>query len=108
MSEDFRTKYWFSLDKKYPVSWEDVPNRIRLSNGSTKTDKETFTEEDLKDAGYAFTDIFPNYNDETHKCVWNETEWKIIELTDVEKYIIRPDLAPIDDGPVDNIDHVDD
>jgi hypothetical protein len=39
----------------YSYSGEEpnvLPNRIRLSNGLTKTDRTTFTEEDLKDAGY--------------------------------------------------------
>tara|TARA_B100000508_G_scaffold120801_1_gene102115 strand:- start:200 stop:496 length:297 start_codon:yes stop_codon:yes gene_type:complete len=81
MSEDFKTKYWFALHKfpknHYPVSWDDFPNRIRLSNGNTKTDKETFTEEDIKDAGYKFVDVYPNYNDETHICYWkgSTNEW---------------------------------
>ena len=100
MSQDFKTKHWFSLNEEYPLTWDELPERIRLSNGNTKTNKETFTEEDLKDVGYAFIDIFPNYNDETHKCVWNKTEWKLIELSDREKYIIRPDLAPKDDSPI--------
>ena len=79
MSEDFKTKYWFSLNKKYPVSWYDFPNRIRLSNGTTRTDKKTFTEDELKDAGYVFTDIYPNYNDEIHICSWNGTDWVLTQ-----------------------------
>ena len=108
MSQDFKYNYNYSLNEEYPLIWDELPERIRLSNGNTRTDKENFTEDELKDAGYVFTDIYPNYNDETHKCVWNKTEWKLIELTDREKYIIRPDLAPKYDGPVDNIDSVDD
>ena len=79
LSEDFKTKYWFSLDKKYPVSWDNLSNRIRLSNGTTRTDKETFTEDELKDAGYVFTDIYPNYNDEIHICSWNGTDWVLTQ-----------------------------
>ena len=79
MSEDFKTKYWFSLNKKYPVSWDNLSNRIRLSNGTTRTDKETFTEDELKDAGYVFTDIYPNYNDEIHICSWNGTDWVLTQ-----------------------------
>jgi len=80
MSQDFKYNYWYSYNGNYPVIWDEIPDRIRLSNGNTKTDKETFTEEDLKDAGYVFTDIYPNYNDETHYCHWSGTEWIIAEI----------------------------
>ena len=92
MSEDFRTKYWFSLNEEYPVSWNDLPERIRLSNGITRTDKETFTEDELKDAGYVFTDIYPNYNDETHMCDWNGIDWVILRYEQEEK---NYDTVPI-------------
>ena len=80
MSKDFKYNYWYSYNRNYPITWDEIPNRIRLSNGNTKTDKETFTEEDLKDAGYVFTDVYPNYNDETHVCNWTGTEWKITQF----------------------------
>ena len=80
MSQDFKYNYWYSYNGKHPIVWDEIPDRIRLSNGNTKTDKETFTEEDLKDAGYVFTDIYPNYNDETHYCYWSGTEWIIAEI----------------------------
>ena len=79
MPEDFKTKYWFSLNKGYPLTWNEIPNRIRLPNGNTRTDKETFTEDELKDAGYVFTNIYPNYNDETHDCHWDGTDWVVLE-----------------------------
>ena len=79
MSQDFKYNYYYSYEKQYPVTWDKIPNRIRLSNGNTRTDKESFTEEELKDAGYALTDIYPNYNDETHRCNWNGTDWIISE-----------------------------
>ena len=34
--------------------------------------------------------------------------WTYIELSNFEKYIIRPDLAPDYDGSYDDIDQVDD
>ena len=80
MSEDFKTKHMFSLNEEYPLTWNELPNRIRLSNGDTRTDKETFTESELKDAGYVFTDVYPNYNDETHVCNWTGTEWEITQF----------------------------
>ena len=86
MSQDFKYNYRYSFQGEYPITWDELPDRIRLSNSNTKTDKETFTEEDLKDAGYVFTDIYPNYNDETHICNWTGTEWEISQ-----RYIVTPD-----------------
>ena len=36
-----------------------LPDRIRLSNGLTKTDRETFTQEDISQAGYIAVDEPP-------------------------------------------------
>lgn len=47
MSVDLEGLYSYRGEKP-----EILPNRIRLSNGLTKTDRTTFTEEDLEDAGY--------------------------------------------------------
>ena len=82
MSQDFKYNYYYSYEKQYPVTCDNIPNRIRLSDGNTRTDKESFTEEELKDAGYVFTDVYPNYNDETHVCSWNGTDWVITQWHD--------------------------
>ena len=39
MSQDFKYNYYYSYEKQYPVTWDKIPNRIRLSDGNTKTDK---------------------------------------------------------------------
>ena len=85
MSQDFKYNYWYSYKRNYPMTWDEIPHRIRLSNGNTKTDKVTFTEEDLKDAGYVFTDIQPNYNDMTHVFNWTGTELIISSIVDEEE-----------------------
>ena len=85
MSQDFKYNYFYSYQKQYPVTWDEIPNRIRLSDGNTRTDKESFTEEELKDAGYVFTDVYPNYNDETHVCTWNDTDWVVTQWYDSNK-----------------------
>ena len=94
MSEDFKTNHMFSLNEEYPLIWNELPNRIRLSNGETRTDKETFTESELKDAGYVFTDLYPNYNDETHICSWNGTNWVLTQY-------YYPNEEPPEDDPTD-------
>lgn len=53
-----------------------LPNRIKLSNGFTKTDSSTFTPEDLQDAGWIAVDN-PPIVEYPNKLEWNsETlEW---------------------------------
>ena len=61
----------YSHNGSYPSV---LPNRIRLSNGMTRTDSSTFTEQEIADAGYAETTdapiaVFPN------KVEWTGTDW---------------------------------
>ena len=41
----------YSYNGEYPT---DIPERIRLSDGSTRTDSSTYTEEEIADAGYVY------------------------------------------------------
>ena len=75
-----------------PILWDRVPSRIRLSDGSTRTNKSTFTEAELNSAGYKVVPMV-NYNDETHYERWNGT---IIEIL---KFDTHDDL-PIEPHPV--------
>ena len=80
----------YSYNNEYPVTFDQIPSRIRLSNRLTKTDKSTFTEEDLIDAGYIPVSDAPNNIDtHTQKVLWSGTEWQIIPLTDQEKLDIK-------------------
>ena len=88
MSQDFKHNYFYSYKEQYPLIWDELPHRIRLSNGRTRTDKESFTKEELKDAGYALVDRYPNYNDETHVCTWNGADWVVTQHRDPNKKII--------------------
>lgn len=61
----------YSYNRGYPAP---ITNRIRLSNGFTRTDSTTFTPEEIADAGYVqVTDqplvAYPNRVD------WNGTDW---------------------------------
>lgn len=80
MSEDFRYNYLYSLDSRYPLHWSELPNRIRLSDGKTRTDRDTFTADELRDAGYVLTDLMPNYNDEVYVCSWDGSQWVLTEV----------------------------
>ena len=71
----------YSVNGELPVA--NLPQRIRLSDGSTKTDNTTFTDADLVSAGITTVADSPSYNPSTHKLVWNSetTEWDLTELS---------------------------
>jgi hypothetical protein len=75
---------YYSHNNEYPVMWEQVPNRIRLSTGLTRTDKTTFTKEELEDAGWKEVSDPLNYNSSTHKLIWTGTDWQIVPLNEQE------------------------
>lgn len=63
----------YSLNGSYPAL---LPNRIRLSSGLTRTDKTTFTEEEISDAGWVVCSdspevLYPNVLE------WTGTDWNI-------------------------------
>lgn len=73
---------YYSHNNNYPVLFSQIPERIRLSNGVTRTDKSTFTEEELLDAGYKKTDtVPPEVNPQTEKVIWTGTDWSTQQLT---------------------------
>lgn len=74
----------YSYKQQYPITWEQIPHRIRLSNGFTRTDKSTFTEEELIDAGYIQVEDSPATTG-YQKATWTGTSWIIEEMTDSEK-----------------------
>lgn len=82
----------YSYKKGYPGV---LPNRIRLSDGSTKTDNKTFTDSDIADAGYIVAPDQPsgglNYQanvkkvgDSAHILFWNDSDWGWRKPTDQE------------------------
>lgn len=72
----------YSHNQGYPS--EGLPHRIRLSNGSTRTDSSTFTEEEILDAGYVSVDAPPTYENKTHRLDWTGSEWSVVGLTTSE------------------------
>ena len=69
----------YSYNNQYPINV--LPHRIRLSDGSTRTDSSTFTVDELTDAGYVEVSAAPEYNDRTHKLSWDGSDWQLTELT---------------------------
>ena len=53
-----------------------LPERIRLSDGSTRTDSTTFTEEEIADAGYVVAGAKPNTSKVGNVFVWNNDNWE--------------------------------
>ena len=81
----------YSLDKSYPT-W--LPDRIRLSDGSTKSNRELFTQEDLDSAGWTQVEFPPAiesdlkshvytinepYAHTPQKIIWNGVDWEIVD-----------------------------
>lgn len=62
-----------------------LPSRIKLSDGRTRTDKTTFTAEEIADAGYVAVDN-PPVADYPNKLEWKGTEWVVREPNEVETY----------------------
>lgn len=48
-----------------------LPHRIVLSNGTSRTDNTTFTEEEIADAGFTGPYERPEFNLNTQKLIWN-------------------------------------
>ena len=74
----------YSINGEYPI--DTLPHRIRLSDGSTRTDSSTFTADELSSAGITTVSYPPEYNADTHKLTWDNTdvEWEVIALTTEE------------------------
>lgn len=71
----------YSFDRQFPITSSLIPNRIRLANGMTRTDKSTFTDEELVSARYIAVDAppIPGANEEV---IWNGESWELHQLTD--------------------------
>jgi|TARA_B100000073_G_scaffold251607_1_gene211748 hypothetical protein len=74
----------YSIKGEYPI--DSLPHRIRLSDGSTRTDSSTFTADELSSAGITTVSYPPEYNADTHKLIWDNTdvEWEVVALTQEE------------------------
>lgn len=56
---------------------EPLPFRIRLQDGSTRTDSSTFTADEISSAGYTGPYEYPDYDSETQTIEWNGTEFTV-------------------------------
>jgi hypothetical protein len=72
----------YSYKKQYP---EELPFRIELPNGFTRTDPSSFTEEELLSAGYVKVPPKPIFDESRQKLIWTDEYWVIIDKTEEEK-----------------------
>ena len=70
----------YSHNGSYPTT---LPNRIRLSDGSTRTDPNTFTAEEIADAGYVAAEDPPGYDTNTQRLDW-DSDWAVINFDSAE------------------------
>jgi hypothetical protein len=67
----------YSYKGEYPTQ---LPDRIRLSNGTTRTNKLTFTEQEIEDAGYIKVSDYPNdFDNKVYKVIWDydHADWVV-------------------------------
>ena len=67
----------YSINNARPAP---LPFRIRLSNGFTRTEPDTFTAEEIADAGYVGPYTEPEYNPATEQLLWVDGEYVIEAL----------------------------
>lgn len=65
----------YSYNNGYPAS---IPNRIRLSDGSTRTDRSTYTPEEIANAGYIQVADQPSVS-YPNVLEWSGTDWNVRE-----------------------------
>jgi hypothetical protein len=70
----------YSKNGEYPTF---LPNRIKLSDGSTRTDRNTFTPEEIASAGYTEVES-PPVADYPNKVEWTGTGWSVRDPNESE------------------------
>tara|TARA_Y100000114_G_scaffold32667_1_gene28077 strand:+ start:160 stop:615 length:456 start_codon:yes stop_codon:yes gene_type:complete len=76
---------YYSINKGHPVP--QLPSRIRLEDGTTKTDLENYTEEELNAIGIVKVDSPPSYTEWYKTANWYEDKWKVEDIPEIEKNI---------------------
>lgn len=62
-----------------------IPERIRLSNGFTRTDSSTYTEEEISDSGYVLINQEKPHPNQFEMVEWSGSSWVIRIMTEEEK-----------------------
>lgn len=61
-----------------------LPERIRLEDGVTVTGLNDLSDEELNSYGFVGPIEFPTFDRNTHKSVWNGSQYKVVELDSQE------------------------
>jgi len=71
---------YYSKNGEYPTQ---LPNRLKFADGSTRTDKSTFTADEIAAAGYVAVDAPPQAQ-YPNRLEWSGTEWVVRPPNDHE------------------------
>ena len=84
----------------------ELPFRIVLNDGSTRTSLNELSNEELKSLGFTGPIIKPDYDDQIQKIVWNGNSFDIINLTQEEIQLKVSERESQRNGDkLDNIDY---
>ena len=72
----------FSKDGEYP----QVVEKIRLPDGTTRTDSSTFTEEEISSAGYTGHYYEPEFDSQTQELSWDSENLQFVVTTFDDDY----------------------
>lgn len=74
----------YSYKGEKPI--DELPFRIFLSDGSSRTDPSSFTEEEISDAGYVKVGEEPSYDDGIQSLSWDKENitWVLRDLSEEE------------------------
>lgn len=68
---------------------EELPHRIRLDDGTTRTSLQELNLKELNSLGFVGPIIKPNFDKDTQKLEWNGDEYEVIQLSEIEVYSIE-------------------
>ena len=66
----------YSFKNTYP---RELPFRIRMANGFTRTDPDTFTVEEIESAGFIEAPEKPAIQD-SQFLIWNNDSWVVVDI----------------------------
>lgn len=69
---------FYSLNNERPAP---LPFRIYMPDGSTRTDPESFSAEEIEAAGFVGPITIPEYDPETQALDWDGDEYVIVEVS---------------------------
>ena len=74
---------YYSINKGYPTL--QLPSRIRMPDSTTRTDLESYTDEELSAVGIEVVDAPPSFSEWDKRANWYETEWRIEDIPSDER-----------------------